>query len=116
MKFTDYKYEHMDIEALQAQLKAICSKLQSAASYDDFKNAFIELNDVNKYINTNQTLVDVRHTVDTRDEYYTKENDFFASSGAKTPMTVVCERSPCLSLALRLQNPSASQRLGLKLK
>lgn len=76
MKFTDYKYEHMDIEALQAQLKAICSKLQNAASYDDFKNAFIELNDVNKYINTNQTLVEVRHTVDTRDEYYTKENDF----------------------------------------
>ena len=76
MKFTDYKYEHMDIEALQAQLKAICSKLQNAASYDDFKNAFIELNDVNKYINTNETLVEVRHTVDTRDEYYTKENDF----------------------------------------
>ena len=76
MKFTDYKYEHMDIEALQAQLKGICSKLQNAASYDDFKNAFIELNDVNKYINTNQTLVEVRHTVDTRDEYYTKENDF----------------------------------------
>ena len=76
MKFTDYKYEHMDIEALQAQLKAICTKLQNAASYDDFKNAFIELNDVNKYINTNQTLVEVRHTVDTRDEYYTKENDF----------------------------------------
>ena len=69
MKFTDYKYEHMDIEALQAQLKAICSKLQNAASYAEFKNAFIELNDVNKYINTNQTLVDVRHTVDTRDEY-----------------------------------------------
>ena len=76
MKFTDYKYEHMDIEALQEQLKAICSKLQNAASYAEFKNAFIELNDVNKYINTNQTLVDVRHTVDTRDEYYTKENDF----------------------------------------
>ena len=76
MKFTDYKYEHMDIEALQAQLKAICSKLKNAASYDDFKNAFIELNDVNKYINTNQTLVDIRHTVDTRDEYYTQENDF----------------------------------------
>lgn len=37
MKFTDYKYEHMDIEALQAQLKAICSKLQNAASYDDLK-------------------------------------------------------------------------------
>ena len=49
MKFTDYKYEHMDIEALQAQLKAICSKLQNAASYAEFKNAFIELNDVNKY-------------------------------------------------------------------
>lgn len=76
MKFTDYKYEHMDIEALQEQLKAICSKLQNAASYAEFKNAFIELNDVNKYINTNQTLVDIRHTVDTRDEYYTKENDF----------------------------------------
>ena len=41
MKFTDYKYEHMDIEALQAQLKAICSKLQNAASYDDFKNAVV---------------------------------------------------------------------------
>lgn len=57
MKFTDYKYEHMDIEALQEQLKAICSKLQNAASYAEFKNTFIELNDVNKYINTNQTHV-----------------------------------------------------------
>ena len=38
MKFTDYKYEHMDIEALQAQLKAICTKLQNAASYDDFND------------------------------------------------------------------------------
>lgn len=66
----------MDIEALQEQLKEICSKLQNAASYAEFKNAFIELNDVNKYINTNQTLVDIRHTVDTRDEYYTQENDF----------------------------------------
>ena len=34
------------------------------------------MNDVNKFINTNQTLFEVRHTVDTRDEYYTKENDF----------------------------------------
>ena len=57
MKFTDYKYEHMDIEALQAQLKGICEKLKNAASYEEFKNAFIELDDVNKYINTNQTLV-----------------------------------------------------------
>lgn len=76
MKFTDYKYEHMDIEALQAQLKGICEKLKNAASYEEFKNAFVELDDVNKYINTNQTLVEVRHTVDTRDEYYTQENDF----------------------------------------
>ena len=73
MKFTDYKYEHMDIAALQAQLKSICGKLKNAASYEEFKNAFVELNDVNKYINTNQTLVEVRHTVDTRDEYYLRE-------------------------------------------
>ena len=37
MKFIDYKYEHMDIEALQEQLKAICSKLQNAASYAEFQ-------------------------------------------------------------------------------
>ena len=53
MKFTDYKYEHMDIEALQEQLKAICSKLQNAASYAEFKNAFIELNDVTLTSNVN---------------------------------------------------------------
>ena len=76
MKFTDYKYEHMNIESLQKQLKSICSNLKDASSYADFKEAFVELNDVNKYIMTNQTLVEVRHTIDTKDEYYTKENDF----------------------------------------
>ena len=43
MKFTDYKYEHMDIEALQEQLKAICSKLQNAASYAEFKNCIYRI-------------------------------------------------------------------------
>ena len=36
MKFTDYKYEHMDIAALQAQLKSICGKLKNAASYEEW--------------------------------------------------------------------------------
>ena len=57
MKFTDYKYEHMDIEALQEQLKTICSKLQNAASYAEFKNAFIELNDINISIQIRLLLI-----------------------------------------------------------
>ena len=76
MKFNEYKYEHMDIKKVQSDLAKICSKLRSAKDYSEFKEAFKELNEVNRMITTNQTLVEIRHTVNTKDEYYAKENDF----------------------------------------
>lgn len=76
MKFNEYKYEHLDVEKLQETLASVCSNLTNAKSYDEFKKAFIELNDVNRQIMTAQTLVEIHHTVNTQDEFYAKENDF----------------------------------------
>lgn len=76
MKFNEYQYEHMDIDALKVQLQEIKEKLENASDYPAFLSAFKELDTLNRYVTTNSTLVEIRHTVDTRDEYYTKENDF----------------------------------------
>lgn len=76
MKFNEYKYEHLDVKKLQETLANICSGITNSKTYEEYKQYFKELNDVNRQIITAQTLVEIRHTINTQDEFYTKENDF----------------------------------------
>lgn len=77
MKFKEYPYEHLDENELHEQFLKIEDKLKNAKDYEEFHEAFKELDKLNRHVQTMSSLCNVRHTIDTKDAYYTKENDHY---------------------------------------
>ena len=77
MKFNEYKYEHLELETIQKQLQDFLKAFQNAKSYAVFYETFKQYDVYARYIATQESLVGIRHTIDTKDAYYTKENEYF---------------------------------------
>lgn len=76
MKFSEMPYKRLDIDALKSQLGQVLEALRTASSLDAQVAAIDRLNEISGHTATMSTLAYVRHTIDTRDEFYDKENDF----------------------------------------
>lgn len=76
MKFSEYKYHHLDVEKTKKDIQEICHRMESAKDYDEFKKAFVDLNTLNSEISTQLNLVEIRHSINTQDEYYKKEEEY----------------------------------------
>ena len=81
MKFQDYKYERVDIAALQKQGADIQKQLSEATSYEAFKKAFEESQKMLAYAMTMATISQIRFTIDTKDEFYAGEKAFWDENG-----------------------------------
>lgn len=79
MKFKDMKYERPDGEKLKAEILATIEKLNNAESYEEAREIFIEHDKANKHVDTMGTLCHIRHSINTKDEFYDKENEFWDS-------------------------------------
>ena len=77
MKFNEYKYEHLDVDEIQKQLNAFLESFKKASTFSDFYATFQQYDRYCRYIATQESLVGIRHTIDTRDALYTKENDYW---------------------------------------
>ncbi|MBE7004733.1 MAG: M3 family oligoendopeptidase, partial [Ruminococcaceae bacterium] len=76
MKFSEMAYTRPDIEAIRQQLGAILTSLESSATAEEQIAAVDRYNELSGTVGTMGTLASIRHTIDTRDEFYDKENDF----------------------------------------
>lgn len=77
MKFSQMKYERPDLEAVKAELTKLTEELKSAENYDVARKAFVEFDAVKRKVGTQGTLASVRHSIDTRDEFYEAEKKFW---------------------------------------
>ena len=82
MKFSQMKYTRPDIEAAKNKLASLTEKLKGASSYEQAREAFVEVDRFKRNLATQSTLASVRHSIDTRDEFYDNEVQFF---NEKTP-------------------------------
>mgnify|MGYP000063773747 CR=1 FL=1 len=73
MKFSEYPYHTIDVKQAKDTLVKIEKRLMSAEDYPSFKQAFKDLDVYKKELYTQFSLCEVRHTIDTRNEYYKKE-------------------------------------------
>ncbi|MCR5794834.1 MAG: M3 family oligoendopeptidase [Solobacterium sp.] len=80
MKFSEMKYERPDLEAVKAQLRELTEALKNADSYETAREAFIKKDDLEKHIGTFEQLAQIRHDIDTRDEFYDAESRFWDES------------------------------------
>lgn len=75
MKFSEYPYHTIDVKQAKDKFRKIESQLVNAEDYASFKQAFKDLDVYKKELYTQFSLCEVRHTIDTRDEYYKKEQE-----------------------------------------
>ena len=76
MKFNEYKYEHLDLEKIKKEFSELIKSFEKAENVERQVNAFDEIIKLRNHIETMQTLVSVRHSIDTNDEFYDKENEY----------------------------------------
>ena len=81
MKFSELTYSRPDIAAVCEKLSLMTAKLAAAESAAAQLEIIKEKEALLSAFSTQATIASVRHTIDTRDEFYEKENDFFDENG-----------------------------------
>ena len=81
MKFCEMAYSRPDIAALKAKIGVLKEKIEKAKSAEEIISAYDEVSALSEDYSTMGSLAYVRHTIDTRDEFYDTENDFFDEVG-----------------------------------
>ncbi len=89
MVFSEFKYERPNMAKVKAKGKAIVKNIKKAKSYAEVKDCVDALNKLNNHVTTMGTLVEIRHTIDTKDAFYEKEQAFFDTEAPKLmPVTL----------------------------
>ena len=72
-KFSTLEYKRPDLEARRAQLAAWKDAVERAESYDALRELLFEIDRENCELFTQYSVAHIRHTLDTRDEFYEAE-------------------------------------------
>lgn len=80
MKFEDYRYERPDVDNLKQSFNNLLKGL-SADTLEEQRASFVAINKLRNEFDTMQTLVSVRHSIDTTDEFYKAEQDYMDEIG-----------------------------------
>lgn len=99
MKFNEMRYVHLDIESLKEEICKSVNKFKSADTFDGADTAFAEYGRLADTVETQTALAYIRHTVNTLDEFYDKEQEFLDEN-----LPVLTEYFQMMSKAL-LESP-----------
>lgn len=76
MKFHEMPYVRPNLEKIKEDSAAILERIRSAASAEEQLAAYMDYEEQRKEVDTACTLAYVRHTINTKDSFYERENDF----------------------------------------
>ena len=76
MGFKDYAYERPDMTKIEADFNILLDNFVKADSFEEQDSVMEKINEIRRDFETAASLVHVRHTLDTTDEYYEKQNDY----------------------------------------
>ena len=81
MKFSEMPYKRPDPERIKQDFRRYTEQLKNAKTYEEAKAAFLAYEEWYKADSTTSTLAYVRQSIDTRDEFYNGEKDFWDEVG-----------------------------------
>ena len=82
MKFSEMPYSRPDKETVKNTIINLTKRLREAKSYEEAKAVFLENEVEGKHLYTQNTLASIRHSINTKDEFYDEEMKFW---NATTP-------------------------------
>ena len=77
MKFSEMKYERVDIKELSCAYDQLTEQVKNAEKAETVFAAFEEHEKLSSHAETMITLTYIRHSIDTTDAFYEAENDFY---------------------------------------
>lgn len=121
MKFTEMPYERVDFEKACARIKELTEQFKAASSGEEQFEIHKKYYELMNEVNTMSTIAYIRQNVDTTDEFYNKEKDFYDE---KSPifynLVVEYERamyeSPHREYLVGVIGPVAFKNMELSLK
>ena len=81
MKFSEMPYERPDLDKVKRELGALTARLKAAKSYEEARAVFLEKEAAERHVDTLATLASIRNSIDTRDEFYDGEMNFWNAAG-----------------------------------
>ena len=81
MKFSEFKYERPDFDQYKATMTSLIDQFKVASSASEQLNVVTEINETRNHIETMATLASIRHSIDTRDEFYDAEQNYWDEYG-----------------------------------
>ncbi len=76
MNFNDYKYERVDVDSTKKQFSELIEKFSHSSSVDEQCTYMDKIIRLRNHIDTMVTLVSIRHSINTEDEFYDRENEY----------------------------------------
>lgn len=74
--FPKMEYVRPDFEKIEKKAGELTGRVNEARSYEEVKLCLGEMEELTKHMGTAVTIVSIRHTLDTRDEFYEKEDAY----------------------------------------
>ena len=81
MKFKDYKYERPSYEEVKESFSTLVCQINNAKGYEEQNKYIKELNNIRKNIETMSTIASIRNSINTADEFYDKEQNYWDEYG-----------------------------------
>ena len=81
IKFEDYQYSKLNMAEVKQDFDELLQEFRSASSYDQQNEVIEKINTIGKDYSTMANLVYIRASIDTNDEFYQKERDYFDEIG-----------------------------------
>lgn len=77
MKFSEFTYQRPDMDAFTARFQELLTKFEQADSVQTQSAAIDGINDLRSGLESMYNICYVRHSIDTKNEFYEAENNFF---------------------------------------
>lgn len=102
-KFKDYIYERPDLDKIKEEFKILLKRFIDAGDVETQNSVIHSINKIRNNFDTMSTLVSIRHSIDTEDEFYIKETDFIDENGPIYENLVVMYYSALINSKFRKQ-------------
>lgn len=76
LKFKDYKYIRPDLNKVEEKFQGLLERFNDAKTFEEQNEIMREINKIRSNVETMENLVYIRHSINTEDEFYAKEQDF----------------------------------------
>lgn len=77
MKFSDYKYERPDYLKVKKDFNKIIDDIKNIENYEEYIKYIKKINNIRNDIQTMSTLATLRYSINTLDEFYEKEREYW---------------------------------------